>query len=122
MLRIALLGIGLISLTACTSVNFVLLGVPTTYPRVDMEQVRIYLNETEVRAPYEKVALLFAESVSELGNEVKVIRAMQQQAAELGADGIILLVLAEGYPNKLFDLGEEHRGRAIAIKLIEDGS
>ena len=122
MLRIALLGIGLLSFVACTSVNFVLLGAPTTYPRVDVEHVRIYLNETEVRARYEKVALLFAESSSELGNEVKVIRAMQRQAAELGADGIILLVLAEGYPNKLFDLGEEHRGRAIAIKLVEAGS
>ena len=102
--------------------HFVLLGVPTTHPRVDMERVRIYLNETEVHAPYEKVALLFAESRSELGSEVKVIRAMQEKAAEIGADGIILLALVEGRPNSLFDLGEEHRGRAIAIKLVEGGS
>ena len=74
-------------------------------------------------APYEKVALLLAESSSELGSEVKVIGAMQQQAAaELEADRIVLLVLAEVYPNELFDLGEEHRGRAIAIKLVENGS
>lgn len=51
-----------------------------------------------------------------------MIGAMQQQAAELEADNIVLLVLAEGYPNELFDLGEEHWGRAIAIKLVENGS
>lgn len=47
-----------------------------------------------LHAPYEKVALLLAESSSELGSEVKVIGAMQQQAAELEADRIVLLVLA----------------------------
>ena len=122
MLRAGTLSIALLSVTACTSVHFVMLGVPTTHPRVDMEQVRIYLSETDVHAPYEKLALLFAESTSELGNEVKVIRAMQEKAAELGADGIILLVIGEGYPNTIFDLGEEHRGRAIAIKRVEDKS
>jgi hypothetical protein len=69
-----------------------------------------------------KVALLFAESATELGSEVKVIRAMREKAAELGADGIIVLALAEGFPNGLFDLGEEHRGRAIAIKIVGGGS
>ena len=122
MLRIALAALGLLSLTACTSVNFVLLGAPTLHPRVDIEHVRVYLNDTDVKAPYENVALLFAESTSELGNEAKVIRAMKEQAAELGADGIILLAITEGYPNRLFDLGEEHRGRAIAIRLVEGGS
>jgi hypothetical protein len=120
--RTHLLLIAAAGLGACTSVSFVPLGAPTAYPRVDVEHVRSYLTEIDVGAPYEKVALLFAESATELGSEVKVIRAMREKAAELGADGIIVLALAEGFPNGLFDLGEEHRGRAIAIKIVGGGS
>ena len=76
--------------------------------------MRIYLNETEVHAPYEKVALLFAESSTELGNEVKVIRATQQQAAELGADGIILLALGVELDTRDFVMGFASLGRLVS--------
>ena len=95
----AMFGIGIFTLAACATSSQVLTGAPRS-PRLPAE-VRVY-----TQAPsqsFEEIALLGAtrKSVSTAGAEraiARMIEAMRQQAAELGANGLLLEDIADSEP------------------------
>jgi hypothetical protein len=86
----ALLFLTLLGVTACSSSSHVVVG--DTHPPISPDNVRLYLHPP---AKYEEVAILDASSknswaFSDQGKTDKVIERLKEQAAALGANGILL--------------------------------
>jgi hypothetical protein len=91
-------GIWIFTLAACATSSQVLTGAPRS-PLLPAE-VRVY---TQAPQSFEEIALLGAtrKSVSTAGAEraiARMIEAMRQQAAELGANGLLLEDIADSEP------------------------
>jgi len=91
-------GIGICALAACATSSQVLTGAPRS-PLLPAE-VRVY---TEAPQSFEEIALLGAtrKSVSTAGAEraiEKMIDAMRLQAAQLGANGLLLEDISDSDP------------------------
>lgn len=109
---------------ACVSTNSVLLGGSGTYPEIEPNQVRIFLTETDVEVPFDKIALITASGSTNLTGEVELIKAMRKKAASLGANGLILgeirePPLAAEIAGDLLGFDFDRRGRAVAIRIRE---
>lgn len=126
-----------LALTGCAS-SSVLVG--TQRPPIDPSQVRIYLDPP---ARYEKVALLDAGSrnswaVTDQGKTNKVMERLKEEAADLGANGILIGGMGDqqigsvgsgqawGYGNTAYGLGVssgvfQKKGAGLAIYVFEDG-
>jgi hypothetical protein len=83
-------------LAGCTSSQAVLVG--RARPAISPDQVRIYLQPPQ--SPYEQIADLAASSrgsfaLTAAGKTDKVIERLKQQAAKLGANGILLHGVAD---------------------------
>jgi hypothetical protein len=113
-----------LALGACTSTSAVLLGGSGTYPEISPMEVRVFLNERDVTAEYERIALVTARSGSDWTDETDLIRAMRKRAARLGANAIIIgdikdPTTLERIAGVLTDYEPQRRGRALAIRLEE---
>lgn len=126
-----------LALTGCAS-SSVLVG--TQRAPIDPSQVRIYLDPPP---SYEKVALLDAGSrnswaVTDQGKTNKVMERLKAEAAELGANGILIGGLGDqqigsvgsgqawGYGNTAYGLGVssgvfQKKGAGLAIYVFDAG-
>lgn len=112
-------------LGACTTTGAVLLGGAGTYPEIHPHQVRVFLHEDDVPVEYERIALVTARSDASWADEADLIRAMRKRAATLGANGLILgevrdPTTLERVAEVLTDYEPQRRGRAVAIRLLDD--
>lgn len=112
-------------LSACTSTRAVLLGGTGTYPELAPGEVRVFLHEENVPGEFERIALVTAESNASWTDETDLIRAMRRRAAKMGADAIIIGDLhdpttLERVAEVLTDYQPQRRGRALAIRLVEE--
>ncbi|MBD9535820.1 hypothetical protein IB227_08210 [Stenotrophomonas sp. STM01] len=126
-----------LALTGCAS-SSVLVG--NQRPPIDPSRVRIYLDPP---ARFEKVALLDAGSrnswaITDQGKTNKVMERLKQEAADLGANGILIGGMGDqqigsvgsgqawGYGNTAYGLGVssgvfQKKGAGLAIYVFEDG-
>lgn len=97
----------------------VMLGGAAPAARVQPERVAVYLDERDVRGEFDKVALLTARNWDFYPRERHTIAALQRKAAELGADGIILLPPDDDDAVWVENTGSgtDRNGRAIAIRI-----
>jgi hypothetical protein len=100
----------------------VFLGGARAQAAVPATRVQVYLAEADVPWPFEKVALLTAESRALNPREGDLVRAMQNKAASLGATGLILLprdgraaTVIVGTP-PIPTVDSDRQGRAVAIR------
>lgn len=129
--------LAVLALTGCAS-SSVLVG--TQRAPIDPSQVRIYLDPPP---SYEKVALLDAGSrnswaITDQGKTNKVMERLKAEAAELGANGILIGGLGDqqigsvgsgqawGYGNTAYGLGVssgvfQKKGAGLAIYVIDAG-
>jgi len=119
-LSLALL-IGLLS--GCVTVQSTRLGSGMIRPPTTPDQVAIYRTSEQVGFPFEEVALLSASGNYNATNEEQMYREMRNEAAELGANGIILESITEPttgakVANALIGVPANRRGKAIAIYVI----
>lgn len=61
-----------------------------TYSPTDPEAVRIFLDEGDIPGSYEKVALIHTSGSNEFTSREKHVRRAREEAAALGANGILL--------------------------------
>ena len=97
MLHRVVLLLGLIVITSGCASSHVIIG--QTRPAISPEQVRIYVDPP---ASFEKIAILEASSknswtITSQGKTNKVIERLKSEAAQLGANGILLQGLGEQY-------------------------
>ncbi len=129
--------LAVLALTGCAS-SSVLVG--TKRPPIDPAQVRIYIDPP---ARFEKVAMLDAGSrnswaITDQGKTNKVMERLKQEAADLGANGILIGGLGDqqvgsvgsgqawGYGNTAYGFGVssgvfQKKGAGLAIFVFEEG-
>lgn len=129
--------LAVLALTGCAS-SSVLVG--TQRPPIDPSQVKIYLDPPP---RYEKVAMLDAGSrnswaITDQGKTNKVIERLKEEAADLGANGILIGGMGDqqvgsvgsgqawGYGNTAYGFGVssgvfQKKGAGLAIYVLDDG-
>jgi len=118
-----------IALSSCVSTKVTMLR-PAEYEAVAPEQVQVFLSKEDVKAPFEKIALIHADADANMTKQHKIISAMKKKAAEIGAHAIILgeidepSAVARVASQAIFATKDvytrlERTGQAIAIRFIE---
>ena len=91
--------------SGCASTSKVMLG--PARPAISPEQVQVYYTPPPGR--YDEIALLEASSggftYGEQNKIDSVMRKLRQEAASLGANGVLLQGTAEGYSNSAVSVG-----------------
>ena len=112
-------------LGGCVTTNSTQLGVAKTSLPVAPTSVIVYRTADQVGRPYSEVALLNSSGDSLWTTEEKMIVSMREEAAKLGADGIILEGIQE--PNAaikvaaaFLHLSAPRKGQALAIRTVPE--
>src|SRR5262249_4416412 len=82
-----LIGILLFTVTAsgCVATQATMLRPNTPYAMVSPAQVQVFLREEDIRVPYDKIAIIYAQGESTMTNEHQMIAAAKEEAARVGA-------------------------------------
>jgi hypothetical protein len=109
-------------LAACVSVNKSVLT--PDLPPVDFEDVQVFFEGDSI-PEHTRVAILNAKGSSGFTNEGQMIDKLREEAAKLGANGIILAGMKEpGAGEKFVNYlaggfaDGQRRGQAIAIRVV----
>jgi hypothetical protein len=127
-MRLPVLLAGALVVVACVSTNAVKIGNPSPHPATLAENVIIYRTATQVPGRYEELALLNSTGSATSTSEAKMFKSMQEKAAELGANAIILDAMSEPsagakVAGAIFGVGgADRKGRAIAIYVFPKDS
>ena len=118
----ALLACSLVLFVGCVTAQVTMLGAPGKYTPIKPEQVQIFLSETDIKVPFEKIALIHAQGESSWTDEKQMLEAARKKAASIGADGVIIGKINEPsagakVAGAIFGVGVERKGEIIAIKL-----
>lgn len=81
--------LGAATATACVHVATTPLGAGRGLPPVPADSVRVFA--TQAPAAYTELALLRTERPLSLASDRRALRALRQQAGQLGANGVLLL-------------------------------
>ena len=118
--------VSLVLFSGCVQTNATLLGPSRSRSALLPTNVILYRTAVQVPGQYEEVALLHSKGNSTVTSEPQMYESMQQKAAEIGANGIILEPLSEpsaGAKIAAAFLGTpaERQGKAVAIYVYPPG-
>lgn len=113
-----------LAVSACVTTHAIQLAAPGRYPPVDAMHVQVFLNESDVKVPFEKIALIEAEGDYNMVDNPKMVDAMKKKAGKLGANAIILGEFKEPstagkVAQALVGVGGERKGQVVAIRLAD---
>ena len=77
-------------LAACVRTSTVMLGGVQGYAPIDPSQVTVFVSEGDIPGDYVKVAYISAEGAHGWTSEEGMVQKAQQEAAKLGANGIVI--------------------------------
>jgi hypothetical protein len=114
--------LALVLMAGCISTNAVRLGEPTQYPPVAPEEVQVFLKEADVKADFDKIAIINAEGNYSYATDEKLVDAMKKKAAKLGANAIIIDEFkdpstVEKIADAVVGVGGTKTGKVLAIRL-----
>ena len=89
-MRRVMMGVAILTLSACMHTSYVGLDPTARYAPVDPYDVIVYVQETDVPYEFEPIALVHARGNDDWTDESDMIEAMREETAELGAHGIII--------------------------------
>jgi hypothetical protein len=93
---------------------------PTVYPAISPDSVTIFADMTELTAAdtigYERVAMIFTKGTEGMTDHQALLRRARQEAAKLGANGILMMQFAEGGYSRLWGTHKPNQGDVIAIR------
>ena len=117
-----LLVIVVLAVLGCVSAQVVRLGSPQPYPSIAETDVQVFLTEADVRAPFEKLALIKLKGDSDYTNETMMVQKAKIEAAKIGANGIILGQTNEPsagakVAGAIFGVSTQRRGDVVAIRF-----
>jgi hypothetical protein len=108
----------------CVATQATMLRPATQYEPVNPAQVQVFLREDDIKTPYEKVAIIYAQGEATMTDEVQMIAAAKEKAAQIGANGVMLSKIDEPsagakVAGMIFGVGVMRRGEVIGIRLKE---
>ncbi len=118
------MGVAVLALSACMHTNSVRLDPSASYAPVNPHDVVIYLEERDVPYEYEPIALVHARGDDDWTDEADMIEAMREEAAMLGAHGIIIEWIEEprAWEHAIDHLSDvdiaDRRGKVVAIRAV----
>ena len=119
-----MVGVTALALSGCMHTNAIRLDPSIQYRPVDPYEVVVYLDERDVPYEYEPIALVHARGDDDWTDEGDMIEAMREEAAKLGAHGIIIEWIEE--PRALEHIIDhlthadtaDRRGKVVAIRAV----
>ncbi len=123
-MRKVMMGVAILTLSACMHTSHVRLDPSARYAPVDPYDVIVYVQETDVPYEFEPIALVHARGDDDWTDESDLIEAMREEASELGAHGIIIEWIDEpsGWEHAIEHLAdveiEDRRGKGLAIRAV----
>jgi len=84
----------------------------------DPARVKVYASEKEVTDPYVAVARLSSETGHCFGSREELILALQGKAADLGANGIVLIQVNQSNINKSLCFSGEALALRVVVKMV----
>ena len=118
------MSVAVLALSACMHTNAVRLDPRVSYAPVDPYDVVVYLEEGDVPYEYQPIALVHARGDDDWTDQADMIEAMREEAAKLGAHGIIMEWIEEPYVwervlDEISDVDvADRRGKAVAIRAV----
>jgi uncharacterized lipoprotein YajG len=114
--------LAIVMLAGCISTNAVQLGQPAQYAPVNPDSVQVFLKEEDVKADFDKVAIINAEGNYTVATDEKMIDAMKKRAAKMGANAIIIGEFkdpstVEKIADAVVGVGGTKTGKVLAIRL-----
>ncbi len=113
------LGILLICLAAaCVKASTEFLTTERFPPTV-VDSVTVFIGVEELQADsivYQRIALIFLEGDQDMTDQQDMIRKAREEAAAIGANGIIITDISEGGRNPDQDSDNPRRGRVMAVR------
>jgi hypothetical protein len=96
MKMLSLAALALVALCAsCVTTSVTALGPVGRFKPVTPDEVTVYLNKGDIPGQYEKLALIHARGDSFSTDQNQMISKARKQAAQLGANGLLLTDLDE---------------------------
>ena len=119
--------VGLAFLGGCVSAQVISLGPKTSYPPVPVSEVQVFLTEEDVPGPFEKLALIKLSGDVDYTNESEMVAKAKEEAAKIGANGIILGETKEPstgakIAGEVFGVSAERKGQVVAIRFTTSSS
>lgn len=110
----------IVTMFSCVHVNSVLMDQQNTKQPISPRMVKIYRTADQVPGKYEEIALINANGNSRWTDESELIYKMRNEAARLGANGIILDAISEPSDGAkvvgaFLGVPTSRRGKAVAI-------
>src|SRR5215475_8952353 len=110
--------------SGCVATQATMLRPSAHYGPVTPAQVQVFLREDDIKTPYEKVAIIYAQGEATMTDEVQMIAAAKEKAAQVGANGIVLSKIDEPSAGAkvaglIFGVAVMRRGEVIGIRLKE---
>jgi hypothetical protein len=114
--------LAVVALAGCINTNAVELGQPRQYAAVSPEDVQVFLTEADVKADFDKVAIINAEGNYTFATDEKMVNAMKKKAAKMGANAIIIGEFkdpstVEKIADAVVGVGGTKTGKVLAIRL-----
>lgn len=111
-----------IALAGCVTTHAIELGTPGRYRPIDPLQVQVFLTESDVTVPFDKVAIIEAKGDYTTVADEDMVKAMKKKAAKLGANALILgdfkdPTTVEKVAHALLNVSAERKGRVLAIHV-----
>ncbi|HEV7836884.1 MAG TPA: hypothetical protein VGO75_02370 [Gemmatimonadaceae bacterium] len=102
--------------SACVSVqtNSTLIDPAARLARTCSESVKLYLSPDSVQQPYRQVALMNSAGQVNLTNQAEMYASLREEAAEVGANGILLGAIEE--PNAITLVAANTTNTSLARK------
>jgi hypothetical protein len=112
----------LLFVAGCVTAQITMLGAPGKYSPTTPDKVQVFISESDIKVPFEKIAIIHTQGESSWTNEQQMIETAKKKAAAIGADGIIIGKINEPsagakVAGAVLGVGVDRRGEIIAIKL-----
>ena len=113
-------------LAACIRANTEFLS-PRRYPPIEMDSVTVFIGAEELQADsieyervamieYERVTMIFVNGSQSLTDQQGMIKKAREDAAKIGANGIVVSVMVEGSYNAFWGTESPRQGTVIAVR------
>jgi hypothetical protein len=107
-----------VALSACVRAETEFLS-PQRYSPIAVDSVTIFTGAAELEPDsiaYERLAMIFLKGDQSFTDQRDMIRKAREEAAKIGANGIVISTMAEGQYDAFWGVQGDRQGSVVAIR------